>query len=104
MPLDGLAWRTDSTYLRNEPCRPANSDGVAGTILSGDSCAVILTELSLVTKHALKDPTPEDYRSKGLRTSGRLTSSGESLSYVSLDSGWVVSANQNGTQQMDFTV
>ncbi len=102
MPLAGLSWRTDSTYLRNEPCRPAIPNGAAPAI-SGDSCAVILTDLALDTKHA-RDATPEDYRKNGLRTSGSWTGSGESLTYVSLNSGWVVSANETGMQQMEVTV
>jgi hypothetical protein len=103
MPLNGLSWRTDSTYLRNEPCRPATPNGSPATI-SGDTCAVILTDLSLDTKHVPKDPTPDDYRRNGMRTSGNWIGSGESLTYVSLNSGWVVSATQNGTEQMDVTV
>lgn len=102
MPLAGLTWRTESTYLRNEPCHPS-SPGVPPTI-GADPCAVILSDLSLDSKHAPKDATPEDYRRNGLRTSGSWTGSGESLSYVSLDSGWVVSTTQNGAEQMDVTV
>jgi hypothetical protein len=102
LPLPGLAWRTSSTYLRNEPCHPANPGGVAGTI-GDDSCAVILTNLSLESKHPGKDATTED-RSSGVRTSGHWTSTGQSLSYVSLSSGWVVSATQSGTEETDITV
>ena len=103
MPLAGLAWRTDSTYLRNEPCQPA-SPGGAPAVASSDFCAVILSQLSLVSKRTPKDPTPDEFRRNGLRTSGRWTGSGESLSYVSLRTGWVVSTNQNGAEQMDIAV
>ena len=65
---------------------------------------VILTELSLVTTRAARDPTPDEYRRNGLRSSGRWTGSGQSLSYVSLQNGWVVSATQTGIEQMDVTV
>jgi hypothetical protein len=103
MPLAGLTWRTDSTYLRNEPCHPATPGGIPATI-GADSCAVILSDLALDAKHVPKDATPEDYRRNGLRTSGSWTGSGESLTYVSLDSGWVVSTTQSGAEQMDVTV
>jgi hypothetical protein len=103
LPLAGLSWRTDATYLRIEPCRVANPSG-ATAILDRQDCAVILARLALVTTRALRDPTPEEYRRNGLRTSGRWTGSGESLLYVSLDTGWVVSSTQESTQQMDVTI
>jgi len=103
LPLGGLSWRTDATFLRNEPCRLANpSDATA--ISDRQDCAVILARLALVTTRALRDPTPEEYRRNGLRTSGRWTGSGESLLYVSLDTGWVVRSTQESTEQMDVTI
>jgi hypothetical protein len=109
LPLAGLSWRTDSTYLRNEPCaldvaeKPA---GRTGSAAAGDSpvCAVILSRLALITARALRDPTPDDYRRNNLRTSGRWSGSGQSLIYVSLDSGWVVSSTQESTQEIDVTI
>jgi hypothetical protein len=103
LPLDGLSWRTDSTYLRNEPCRVAGSSTASPESAPRD-CAVILARLSLVTTRNVRDPTPEDYRRGGLRTSGRWSGSGESLMYVSLDTGWVVSSTQESTQEMDVTI
>jgi len=52
----------------------------------------------------MRDPTPEDYRRNGLRTSGRWTGSGESLSYVSLQTHSAVSVTQDSAQRIDFTV
>lgn len=116
LPLAGLAWRTDSQYLRNEPCHPPNPDLPAGAGVDGaaksaaDSpqaagCAVILADLSLVrAKSAPRDQTPEDFRKNGVQSSGKWEGSAQSLVYVSLDSGMVVSATQSGTQQMDVTM
>jgi hypothetical protein len=107
LPLAGLAWRTDATYLRNEPCRLANPSGASsqtGTTFDRRDCAVILTRLALVTARPLRDPTPEEYRRNGLRTSGRWTGSGESLVYVSLRTGWVVSTTQESAEEMDVAV
>jgi hypothetical protein len=107
LPLAGLSWRTDSTYLRNEPCRLANSsDAVARAAAASDrqDCAVVQSRLALVTTRAVRDPTPDDYRRNGLSTSGRWTASGQSLMYVSLDTGWVVSGTQESSEEMDITI
>lgn len=103
-PLAGLLWRTESTYLRNEPCRPAGPHGAAASdSLAKETCAVILTRLEVTQPHPPKDPTPEDYRRAGVRTAGRWSGSGESLSYISLRTGWVVSVTQSATEEMDVT-
>jgi hypothetical protein len=101
MPIAGMIWRSNSTYLRNEPCRPAES---APSDSSGEMCAVILTRQSVLPRKQLRDPTPDDYRRNGLRTSGRWSGSGESLSYISLETHAAVSVTQDSAQQIDFTV
>lgn len=104
-PIAGLVWRTESTYLRNERCRPAGGAEVPGADpLAGQACAVILTRFEVTQPRPLRDPTPEDYRKRGLRTAGSWSGSGESLAYVMLGSGWVVSITQAGTEEMDVTV
>jgi hypothetical protein len=100
MPLAGMVWRSNSTYLRNEPCRPAEPASAS----SEELCAVVLTRQSVLPQKQLRDPTPEDYRRNGLHTSGHWTGSGESLSYLSLQSHSSVSVTQDSSQQMDFTV
>ncbi len=118
LPLAGLVWRTGSTYLRNEPCRPPDpppdppsvpSAGDAGAAAAapaqaGEVCAVILARLDLATPHALKDQTPEAYRRGDLHSAGKWTGDGDSLTYVSLQTGWVVSVTQNASEQMDVTI
>ena len=102
MPLAGMTWRSNSSYLRNEPCRPGDPDASAA---SADLCAVILTRQSVLPQRKeLRDPTPEDYRRNGLRTAGRWSGSAESLSYVSLRTHSAVSVTQDSAQQIDFTV
>ncbi|MBI3668468.1 MAG: hypothetical protein HY237_01605 [Acidobacteria bacterium] len=103
-PLAGIVWRTHSTYLRNEPCRPADPARTAAAAAPEETCAVILTRFEMTQPHAPRDPTPEEYRKSGLRTAGKWTGSGESLSYVSLRTGWVVSVTQSGAEEMDVTV
>ena len=99
MPLAEMVWRSNSTYLRNESCRPADTSAA-----SKESCAVILTRQSVLPRKQLHDPTPDDYRRNGLHTAGTWTGSGESLSYVSLETHVAVSVTQDSSQQIDFTV
>lgn len=94
MPLLGLTWLTESTYLHDEPCGPA---------AVGDTCAVIRTRLN-VTQRPLRNATPDDYRRRNMRTSGKLASSGESLSYISLRTGWIVRVTQTSLEEMDVTI
>jgi len=100
MPLAEMVWRSNSTYLRNESCRPTDTSAAA----SKDSCAVILTRQSVLPRKQLHDPTPDDYRRNGLHTAGTWTGSGESLSYVSLETHVAVSVTQDSSQKIDFTV
>lgn len=109
LPLAGLVWRTDSQYLRNESCRPANPDlpsapGAADSAASAQTpidCAVILANLNLVRSKAAHDPTPPDFRKNGVTSSGKWAGTAQSLLYVSLATGMVVSVTQSGTEEMD---
>ena len=103
LPLAGLAWRTDSTYLRNESCARALPASSASN-QPDDTCAVILMSLTLSSPRAKGDATPDDFKRNGLQSSGRWTGSGDSLSYVSLRTGWVVSASQTSTQDLDVNI
>jgi hypothetical protein len=112
LPLAGMVWRTDSQYLRDEPCRPANpnlapASGPASSAVSSasaETCAVVLANLSLVRPKPIRDPTPPEYRKNGMQTAGVCTGSAQSLVYVSLMSGFVVSVTQTGSEQMDVTL
>lgn len=116
-PLDGLVWRTEATYLRNEPCRtaattsadigaaaaPPQSASVA-PLADDESCAVILTRFEIVHHGSKDDSTPEDYRRNSLRTSGTWTGTGQSLDSISLTSGLLISSTQTSTQDINFEV
>jgi hypothetical protein len=107
LPLSGLVWRADSTYLRDEPCNlsaGANASRNRARI-SRDGCAVILTRFEIFRRgSAHSDATPGDYRRNGLRTSGTWTASGESLDSISLATGLLVSSTQTSTQNMDYEI
>lgn len=108
--LTGLVSRSESTYLRNEPCGRSSSEssaaaGSATLAPSSDDCAVILTQIEITRSgSAHSDATPEDYRRNGLRTSGAWTGAGESLDSISLATGLLVSSTQSSAQQMDYQV
>jgi hypothetical protein len=111
LPVAGMVWRVETEYLRNEACHPPNSEIPTASHAesgqnseSGETCALILTHLNLVPTKANRDPTPEQYRKNGVQTAGQWNGSGQSLSYVSLRSGFVVSITQTGTEQMDVTL
>lgn len=102
-PLAGLTWKSNSTYTRNEPCHPANSAGYANA-MAGETCAVVLAKLTLTGLKPGHDATPENYRKLGLKTSGTWSGDGDSLSYISLRTGRLVSVTQTSREQMSFTV
>jgi len=112
LPIAGLIWHTDSEYLRNEPCHSPNPD-VPNTAGPADSaansqlptdCAVILANLNLIRSKAAHDPTPPEFRKNGVTSAGKWDGTAQSLLYVSLATGMVVSVTQTGTEQMDVTL
>ena len=114
MPLDDLTWRSESIYLRNEPCKlyaaPGGADGSPsagqGDAASSDSdCAIVLTHVTTARRgSASSDATPDDYRRNGLRTFGKWTGSGEILDSISLSRGVLISSTETSTQDLDFTI
>jgi hypothetical protein len=92
----------------------------ASAYSSGETCAVIDTRVSLVPSKATQKAENQAAKNsaaqpnssasspanvpKGLHTTGTWTGASESLIYVSLRTGWVVSIAQNGDEQMDVTV
>jgi hypothetical protein len=101
-PLAGLTLRRDFAYLRDEPCAAA-FPGEPSPLPSDELCAVIQTR-NTISRPARGDPTPEDYRKRGLRTSGRWTASGEARNFLSRRSGWVVSSSFTGDDDVDLAV
>jgi hypothetical protein len=114
VPISGLTWRAESSYLRNEPCDAADSAAsrdaapsasASGARASRDDCAVILTRFAVSQSSSSGEgSTPEDYLRNGLRTSGTWTGSGESLDSISLSNGLLTSSTQSSTQNMDYVI
>jgi hypothetical protein len=106
-PLSDLIWRTESTYLRDEPCDSAAARSARPTrgATNASGCAVILTHFEISRQgSARSDATPEDYRRNGLRTSGTWLGSGEALESVSLATGLLVSSTQTSKQDADYEI
>ena len=106
-PLAGVVWRARSTYVRKGPCRePAPpTGGMVTPDPPAEECAVIETRTEILRPPgAAADPTPEDYRVRGLRTSGKWSGTGETLSYISLRTGLLVSRTQTMKESLEFTV
>ncbi len=109
-PLAGTVLETQATYLRNEDCRggvptpnPA-PDAAPEPQGSGRHCAVILTRYQMRQRGSGRDQTPESLRSRGLRSSGKWIGAGESLAYLSLETGLTVSVTQSGSEEVELTV
>jgi hypothetical protein len=67
-------------------------------------CAVILANLNLLRGKGARNETPADLRTNGVQSQGKWEGSGQSLLYVSLHTGMVVSVTQTGSEQMDVTL
>jgi hypothetical protein len=106
-PIAGLIWAGDSSYVRDEPCSPAQlSPTGEATPPNGvtETCAVVLTEAKLVQKSSLKDATPEDFKLHELKTMGAAKGSNELITYISLTTGLVVRATEDASQQMNVII
>jgi hypothetical protein len=107
VPIAGLDWERESTYVRNEPCR-ATQLSVAGEVspstAPAETCAVVLTTAKLKQKSSPKDATPEDFRLHDLRTMGTAKGTNEIITYISLRTGLVIRATESASQSMDVVV
>lgn len=106
LPLTGIVWRNEFSYLRDEPCSAsANAKNRPVIPTAQGDCAILLAHFEIL-RHgsAHSDATPEDYLRNGLRTSGKWTGTGESLEAISLSNGFLVSSTQTGTQDMDYEI
>lgn len=106
-PLAALFWVRDSSYVRDEPCSPAQLSRTGEAAPSNgpvDNCAVLLSTARLLQKSSPKDATPDDFKLHQLRTMGTAKGSNELITYISLATGLVVRATEDASQQMDVVV
>jgi hypothetical protein len=106
-PIASLTWMRESTYVRNEPCRPMRMS-LKGDLEESDEpsdiCAVILTTATLKQLSHPKDTTPDDFRVRQLHTSGTARGNNKTITYISLKSGLVVRASDEADQAMAVTI
>ena len=105
--IAALSWVRDSSYVRDEPCSPAQLSLTGEATPSNgpmDTCAVLLTTAKLVQKSSPKDATPEDFKLHELKTLGSARGSNEIITYISVSTGLVVRATEEASQQMDVIV
>ncbi len=93
-PIAGLSWDRSTTNGQNTQCPTRKTE----------TCSVFFTTADLKHKGSLKDTTPEEYRIKGLRTSGTANGVNEIYTSISVSSGLVMRASEDIKQSMDVTV
>ncbi|HEV1995168.1 MAG TPA: hypothetical protein VGR03_12635 [Candidatus Acidoferrum sp.] len=107
IPLAGLHWVRQFTFVREEPCLevPIVLNGEEQRVPLGEEvCAEIRVRNLLVRRGHAKDATPESFRVKGLRTAGSARGANESMIRISMTSGLTVTAGDTGWLTADFTV
>jgi hypothetical protein len=93
-PIANLVWEQQTTYGQNDKC----------ATLPTEKCAVFLTTAKLKQKSSPKDTTPEDYKLHELKTSGTIAGTNETLTSISLKTGLVLRATEDGKQSMDVEI
>ncbi len=107
-PFSGMLRRTESTYVRDGPCRHAGYEDVKAQLTrqyGSENCAVVLTRATIRrAANAPSDLTAPEYRARGMRTAGHWSGSGETLKYISLARGLLVSSASHWDEKLELTV
>ena len=93
-PIANLVWDQQTTYGQNDKCATAPTE----------KCAVFLTTARLKQRSSPKDATPEEYKLRELKTSGTTSGTNEIFTSISLRSGLVLRATEDGRQSMDVEI
>ena len=93
-PIANLVWEQETTYGQNDKC----------VTLPTEKCAVFLTTAKLKQKSSPKDTTPEEYKLHELKTSGTSSGTNEIFTSISLKTGLVLRATEDGKQSMDVEI
>ncbi len=93
-PIANLVWEQETTYGQNDKCATVPSE----------KCAVFLTTAKLKQKSSPKDTTPEEYKLHELKTSGTTSGTNEIFTSISLKTGLVLRATEDGKQSMDVEI
>ena len=93
-PIANLVWEQQTTYGQNDKCATVPTE----------KCAVFLTTAKLKQKSSPKDTTPEEYKLHELKTSGTTSGTNEIFTSISLKTGLVLRATEDGKQSMDVEI
>jgi hypothetical protein len=93
-PIANLVWEQGTTYGHNDNC----------ATVPLERCAVFLTTAKLKQKSSPKDTTPEEYKLHELKTSGTTKGTNEIFMSISLKTGLVLRATEDGKQSMDVEI
>jgi hypothetical protein len=93
-PIANLVWEQKTAYEHNDKC----------ATLPSEKCAVFFTTAKLKQKSSPKDTTPEDYKLHELKTSGTASGTNELFTSISLKTGLVQRATEEGKQSMDVQI
>jgi hypothetical protein len=107
-PISHLSWVRNHEYVKQEACDSARPGTMAGKTAkppgTTDTCAVIFVHAQLRQGSSPKNTTPEDYKRRGLSTTGRASGTNETILYVSTTTGLLVRSTEDVQQTMDVTV
>jgi hypothetical protein len=93
-PIANLAWEQETTYGQNDRC----------ATVPAEKCAVFLTTATLKQKSSPKDATPEEFKLRELKTRGIANGTDEVYTSISLRTGLVLRATEDGKQTMDVEI
>lgn len=105
-PIAELFWQQKSQYVKDENCAAQKfvRGGSFERSATQESCAVILSTAALLQKSSPQDATPQDYKLKGLKTSGTAKGNNDTIFYISRKTGRLIRATQNAKQQMEVSI
>jgi len=97
-----LVWEKDYEYVRDEPC-PQRGDNGNPTQGLG-RCAVIVTSTAMKQHGSKDDATPDDFKSLQLKTAGTAQGKSQVITFISLQTGFVMRATEDSTQTLDVLI
>lgn len=95
-PLAGLYWKKESQYVREDQCPAARA--------ASERCAVLVTTATLKQRSSPREATPDEYRLRQLKTTGKANGRNEVFTYISLSNGIVVRSSEDAAQFMDVVI
>jgi hypothetical protein len=97
-----LTWEKEYEYVRNETC-PQRGDNGNPTQPAGQ-CAVIVTSTAMKQHGSHDDATPDDFKSLQLKTAGTAQGKSQVITYISLQTGFVMRATEDSAQTLDVLI